>query len=163
MRIKRSAFTMVELIFVIVIIGILSAIAIPRFNGTADNAYLTKAQSELSAVRSALSMERQRRILRGDTTAITSLSCTSSSCSDDPTYAFDHFSEDRDGNYTKVIDYPVKACEEGQKACWKVDTSGDAPTYRYQFIDDGEAVFVLDKNRLDCEEGDEDDCEKITL
>ncbi|MDP3465308.1 MAG: type II secretion system protein, partial [Sulfuricurvum sp.] len=31
---KRSAFTMVELVFVIVIVGILAAIAIPRFAAT---------------------------------------------------------------------------------------------------------------------------------
>ncbi len=35
---KRTAFTMIELIFVIVIIGILSAIAIPKFSATRDDA-----------------------------------------------------------------------------------------------------------------------------
>ena len=33
---NRQAFTMIELVFVIVVIGILSAIAIPRFSDTAD-------------------------------------------------------------------------------------------------------------------------------
>lgn len=35
---KRNAFTMVELIFVIVILGILAAVAIPRLNATRDDA-----------------------------------------------------------------------------------------------------------------------------
>jgi len=159
---RRKAFTLIELTFVIVVIGILSAIAIPKFKDTADNAYLSKAQSELMAVRSALSTERQKRILRGDTTAIMSLSCTSSSCPTTPTYAFDHFSPDGDNNYTAVMDYPIKACTSGQKACWKIGTSNGKKTYSYQFIDSGEAIFILDKNRLDCKAGDEADCQKIT-
>ncbi len=159
----RKAFTMLELVFVIVVIGILSAIAIPRFSDTADTAYLTKAQSELASVRSALATERQRRILRGDTSTILSLSCAASSCPATPTNAFDHFSPDNDGNYTRVVDYPIPKCSNGtQKACWDVGTTGGKRTYTYRFVDTGSAVFVLDKNRLDCQAGDETDCEKIT-
>lgn len=39
---QKSAFTMIELIFVIVILGILSAVAIPKFTATRDDAEISK-------------------------------------------------------------------------------------------------------------------------
>ncbi len=61
---------MVELVFVIVVIGILSAIAVPKFAATRDDAKISKGRAEVAALRSAISMERQKRILKGDFTDI---------------------------------------------------------------------------------------------
>ena len=61
----RAAFTMVELIFVIVIIGILSAIAVPKFAATRSDALVTRARDTVASLRSALSTLRQKNILRG--------------------------------------------------------------------------------------------------
>jgi len=44
----KPAFTMIELIFVIVIIGILAAIAIPRLSATRTDALATKEAQDLS-------------------------------------------------------------------------------------------------------------------
>ena len=71
MKASRKAFTMLELTFVIVIIGILSAIAVPKFAVTRNDALISKARSEVSAMRLAVSIERQKRILRGIFTNIT--------------------------------------------------------------------------------------------
>ena len=46
----KRAFTMIELIFVIVILGILSAIAIPRLAATRDDAEIAKAATNLSTI-----------------------------------------------------------------------------------------------------------------
>ncbi len=70
MQSSRKAFTMLELIFVIVVIGILSAIAIPKFAVTRNDALITKARSEVAAMRAAVSTERQKRILKGNFTDI---------------------------------------------------------------------------------------------
>ena len=67
----KKAFTVIELIFVIVMVGILSAIAIPKFAATRDDAQIMKGRAEVSAMRSAIATERQKRILRGVFTGIT--------------------------------------------------------------------------------------------
>ena len=67
----KKAFTMIELVFVIVVIGILSAIAIPKFAATRDDAEVSKGRAEVAALRSAIATERQKRILRGVFTNIT--------------------------------------------------------------------------------------------
>lgn len=70
----KNAFTMIELVFVIVILGILAAIAIPKFAATRTDAEITKGRADISAVRSAIVTERQGRLIQGQSGWITKLS-----------------------------------------------------------------------------------------
>jgi len=153
----RKAFSMIELTFVIVVIGILAAIALPRFGDTADTAYLSKAKSTVITVRNAIKNERQRRILRGDFTGITDLSRTAADGAS--ANVFDHFNQDNRNVNTPVFDYPVPACSGAQRACWVKNGT----TYSYRFPDstDGQADFVLNNNRFDCSAADTADCQEI--
>ena len=144
----QQAFTVIELIFVIVIIGILSAIAVPRFADSANAAYTAKAASVVTSVMASLSAERQKRILRGDYTNITSLG--------ESTYAFSKFSADGQGNQHDVLSPYIDKCSGSAKACWL--RSGTSYTYR--FADSGSADFILRNNRLECN-NDAADCKKL--
>jgi len=46
-RPSRSGFTLIELLIVVVIIAILSAIAIPKFSSTKEQAYVSKMKGDL--------------------------------------------------------------------------------------------------------------------
>lgn len=111
----RTAFTMVELVFVIVILGILAAIAVPRLAATRDDAQITKGISDVAAIRSAIVSERQQRMLRGETGFVDSL-------------GNDFTGPDADH---RLLMYPVKTGSDNGE--W---SSSDGLTFTYKVMDE---------------------------
>jgi len=70
----KKAFTMIEMVFVIVVLGILAAIAVPRFAATRTDADITKGRADIATIRSAIVSERQGQLIQGVTTYISKLS-----------------------------------------------------------------------------------------
>ena len=152
---SKKAFTMVELVFVIVVIGILTAVAVPKFAATRDDAIITKAIATIASVRSALSTERQKRILRGDFSPLVSLGGTTGN---DKTL-FDNY--DGDVNASTVLEYPIRSCASGARGCWE-KTSNTVYTYKMPH-NTSDVAFTLNtaKFRLDCVQT-EADCIELT-
>jgi len=68
MKQTKRAFTMIELIFVIVILGIVSSIAISKMGATRDDAMITKGRSDVSAIRNAIALAKSTQMMSGSAT-----------------------------------------------------------------------------------------------
>jgi general secretion pathway protein G len=157
---SKKAFTMIELVFVIVVIGILSAVAIPKFALTRDDAVIAKTKAQVGSIRSAVATERQKRILRGEFTPIYKLSSANGTDAD----IFDAF----DGNTSnRVLQYPPRSCKNGTaQGCWKETTTGTSGSpiseYTYKMPVVGSVIFELKDNRFDCKTPTNQYCIELT-
>jgi general secretion pathway protein G len=60
---KRSGFTLIEIILVVVIIGILAGIAIPKLGGKSEKAMIAQAQANITALSMAV---QEYEIMNGE-------------------------------------------------------------------------------------------------
>ena len=66
---NRKGFTLIELLIVVVIIGILAAIAIPKFASTKEKAYLASMKSDLrnlATAQEAFAADNNQNYFSGD-------------------------------------------------------------------------------------------------
>ncbi|MFA7610429.1 MAG: prepilin-type N-terminal cleavage/methylation domain-containing protein [Sulfurimonas sp.] len=115
MRFSRG-FTMIEMVFVIVVLGILAAIAIPRLAATRTDAEISKGRADVASVRSGIISERQSRIIQGDSDWITAANL------------------DNGGLFGGVLMYPV-ANEPGVNGKWSAEAGSGTYVFRAGNVD----------------------------
>lgn len=62
---KQKGFTLIELIFVVVLLGILSVIAVPKFSGLQNEARLAAAQGVKASLESAANLAFVQAVVEG--------------------------------------------------------------------------------------------------
>jgi len=127
----KKAFTMIELVFVIVIIGILSAIAIPKLGSTVDLAYMAKGKNTLAIVRSAIATERQKQILRGSFGSISIYNASGRV-----------FTKFTDNNGSRILDNDLPSCTD--IGCW----NENAGTYTFYTGGATNCTYTITNNRF---------------
>ena len=60
----KKAFTIIELIFVIVALGILAMVALPRLASSKEDAEIARVKAEIAAIRSAIQTHRGANLLK---------------------------------------------------------------------------------------------------
>lgn len=63
---SSRAFTIIELIFVIVVLGILAGVALPRFGATREMADIAKGKGDVATIRTAIANKRQSTVILGN-------------------------------------------------------------------------------------------------
>ena len=116
MRRSVQGFTLIELVVVITILGILAAVALPRFVGMQRDARVAKAQGLYGSIRSASSLARTRCEL--DLAAIVSGgTCTATAGT-----------VDMDGTAVAMVNRYPAATATGIIAAAQIDGTNDAVT-----------------------------------
>ena len=129
-----------ELIFVIIIIGILAAVAIPRLSATKDDAYISKARNDISSIRNGIIQNHNLRLLKGDNSYPSELDDADANKSGEELF---------DGNATigKILEYPIYS-KDSNGHWMKTDTN------KYNFkIDNNDVAFTYDNTngKFDCD------------
>ena len=66
---SESGFTLIELVIVIVILGILAAVAIPKYEDMREQARVATIKGQLGSIRSAVAIQYARNALNGSATS----------------------------------------------------------------------------------------------
>lgn len=71
MQFRHKGFTLIELVVVIVILGLLAAVALPRFVNLTRDARIASLQGVAGGLRSAIALARAEYVVRGNTASTT--------------------------------------------------------------------------------------------
>lgn len=136
----KKGFSLIELVFVIVILGILAGVAIPRLTATREDAQIAKLRSDVAAVQSGLALERSTRMMRGDMSWPTRLD-----------------QKDPIGEATVGTDCGSPFCAVTQNAIKGPWSTSNGTTYTFQFNNNTTLNFAYNPvdGTFDCSNSDE--------
>jgi general secretion pathway protein G len=134
---------MIEMIFVIVVLGILAAIAVPKFAATRTDAEITKGRADIASIRSAIITERQARLIVGSNSYIPI--GTGTYTVNGTTYK----QIDNGGLFGGLLMYPI--ANSATNGHWSSSASG---TYIFKILDsDNTFDYNATSGRFDCTSG----------
>ena len=138
---KKKAFTLLELVFVIVVIGILASIAIPKFAATRDDAVFVKVKGQIADIRSAIATFRAQTLASGSLAFPTSLDKGVAN----NTSGVNLFDDNDSDDTYRLLDYGIVSDYQKSGGWWKTGTNQYAVRVRGTSAD-VDIPFLYDKN-----------------
>lgn len=104
----KKAFTLIELVFVIVILGVLASLAVPKIVGSSSDAEIVKAKTQIATIRTKIQLYANEKKLSGS-------------------QEYPNLEEEgKEGLFSAILDNPIKA-KTDQKYGWS--KNGDKYTF----------------------------------
>ena len=121
----KQSFSILELIFIVVIVGILATVSIPKLSNTTKTTSLVKLKNELNLINDGIKQYQTKAILQGDDISLDSLD------------------EDDINLFSKVLTNPIISSSDINS--WSKISNN---SYRYRLNSNDDIVFVYDKDDL---------------
>lgn len=152
----KKAFTMIELIFVIVILGILSSVAISKMAVTRDDAEIAKGRAQVAGIRNAITLMRNTNMLQAMGASWPSkldALAAATSAEGDAIFGYDSNSSDESA---KLLDYPLYA--KNSNGHWRKTANN---VYAFKVMNtDVPFTYTASSGQFDCTHGTSNDAEK---
>jgi general secretion pathway protein G len=120
---NKNSFSILELIFIVVIMGILATVSIPKLLNTKDNASIIRVQNDLNVIQNGLKEYQTKHILQNDDGVLDSLD------------------KDDISLFSNILETPFVASDDIN--CW---TKISNIKYRYNLSSNQNIEFIYDKD-----------------
>lgn len=129
---RENGFTLIEIVIVMVILGVLAIVAIPKFSDLTTTAKIAATQSALGSIRSILSVEYMNRAVAGNATFPTSLGTANFADHQQPVNKL----TGRSG-VSSVASVPAGTATDANVGFWFITSSGVSGAYSDGTLDTG--------------------------
>jgi len=158
----KKAFTLIELIFVIVIIGVLATFALPKFKNLTSHAKSSGIKSLITSVQTSIDNIHGKWIINDNYVWDPDADGTSNLNTNGYPDTLDS-GKDESSLFKYILKIPVPSCGSRTQGCWK-----EYDDNRYEYFYTPSKILKVDYNSstgtMECTDGEgvtKEECERI--
>jgi len=161
----KKAFSLIELIFIIVLLGILASVAIPKFSNISLSSKKANLKAIVSSIHSEIENIHAKWIINDN---MKSYEAADGSEQNLTTNGYPQKLDNNDRNiFSFVLNPPLTSCTDNKDNCFEEEVNSSGIYYRYYFSPNSYILLKYNQSngRLECLDGSSEynksECEKI--